>query len=53
MDWAEGDNWSLRVDLPPGQHEFKIVVASPSGQAYEWESGSNRVVEVRRDPGWA
>lgn len=24
MDWSDGDNWSLTVDLPAGQHEFKV-----------------------------
>ncbi|GAB4816984.1 hypothetical protein N2152v2_004030 [Parachlorella kessleri] len=44
MEWSDGDNWALTVELPAGRHEFKIVVSG--GTAYDWESGGNRIVEV-------
>ncbi len=48
MEWSDGDNWALTVELPAGRHEFKIVVSG--GAAYDWESGGNRIVEVRLTP---
>ncbi len=54
MEWAEGDHWHLGVELPPGRHEFKVIVAKKGGEV-DWETGDNRVLEVRhlRKPeGW-
>lgn len=47
MTWAEGDEWSVELELAPGPHEFKLVVVGPDGAASEWEPGSNRQVVVR------
>lgn len=48
MTWAEGDQWSVAVDLPPGVYEFKLVaVLGDSGEPVEWEAGDNRQLTVR------
>lgn len=44
MVWSEGDRWTLRIDLPPGNYEFKLVV--DGGPAPVWEDGDNRMLEV-------
>ena len=52
MTWAEGDHWSVAVDLPPGVYEFKLVAAlGHTGEAVEWEAGDNRQLTAR-PPGY-
>ncbi|EFN59219.1 expressed protein [Chlorella variabilis] len=47
MTWVEGDYWLLTLDLPAGEHEFKVAAAhSGGGCSADWESGPNRVVQV-------
>ncbi|KAI3433331.1 hypothetical protein D9Q98_003149 [Chlorella vulgaris] len=48
MTWVEGDYWLLTLDLPAGEHEFKVVAASSgSGTcSTDWEAGPNRAVLV-------
>ena len=46
MTWAEGDEWSVEVELEPGPYQFKLVVMGPDGAASYWEPGSNREVVV-------
>ena len=47
MEWSEGDNWSLEVDLSPGVTDFKCAVVRQNGSVVCWEPGANRTVEVR------
>lgn len=50
MTWVEGDYWLLTLDLPAGEHEFKVAAAhSGGGCSADWESGPNRVVQAS---GW-
>ncbi|DBB01387.1 TPA: hypothetical protein ACH3X1_000055 [Trebouxia sp. C0004] len=46
MEWSEGDNWSLEVDLSPGVTDFKCAVVRQNGSVVCWEPGANRTVEV-------
>lgn len=47
MTWVEGDYWLLTLDLPAGEHEFKVVVAPAEGGSPPlWEHGPNRRVAV-------
>ena len=46
MDWSEGDNWTLQLDLAPGAYDFKCVVARPDGTIAAWEPGTDRHIEV-------
>ena len=46
MDWAEGDNWSVSLEIPPGEFDFKCVVMRADGSVAAWEPGSNRTLEV-------
>jgi hypothetical protein len=45
MEWGEGDQWTLTLDLPPGTHHFKLAVTR-GGQPADWEGGANRSLEV-------
>lgn len=47
MTWAEGDTWSVELDLPPGTYEFKLVVVREDGTSGDWESGANRELTVQ------
>ena len=47
MEWSEGDNWSLEVDLFPGITDFKCAVVRQDGSVACWEPGANRTVEVK------
>ena len=51
MEWAEGDNWSLEVELFPGLTDFKCAVVRRDGSVAAWEPGANRTVEVASDCG--
>lgn len=47
MEWAEGNQWSLSVDLAPGVYDFKLVTAvAETGEAMEWEAGDNRQLKA-------
>ncbi len=47
MTWVEGDYWLLTLDLPAGEHEFKVAAATNGGGCHaDWESGGNRVVQA-------
>lgn len=46
MEWSEGDNWFLEVDLFPGITDFKCAVVRQDGSVACWEPGANRTVEV-------
>lgn len=46
MEWSEGDNWSLQVELFPGLTDFKCAVVRQDGSVAAWEPGANRTVEV-------
>ncbi|PRW58979.1 T3A5_60 isoform B [Chlorella sorokiniana] len=51
MQWSEGDQWLLSLDLPAGSHEFKLVVVAPPAKegacSYaNWEAGTNRTLKV-------
>lgn len=46
MEWSEGDNWYLEVDLFPGVTDFKCAVVRQDGSVASWEPGANRTVEV-------
>lgn len=46
MEWSEGDNWCLEVDLSPGLTDFKCAVVRQDGSVVCWEPGANRTVEV-------
>ncbi|KAK9835486.1 hypothetical protein WJX74_001225 [Apatococcus lobatus] len=46
MEWSEGDNWTLQLDLAPGAYDFKCVVARPDGSIAAWEPGSDRHIEL-------
>lgn len=50
MEWSEGDNWSLEVDLSPGVTDFKCAVVRQNGSVVCWEPGANRTVEVHLSP---
>ncbi|KAF8055666.1 rca [Scenedesmus sp. PABB004] len=45
LQWSEGDVWSATLLLPPGQHEFKLMVVNADG-TFDWEAGDNRTVSV-------
>lgn len=47
MEWSEGDNWWLEVDLFPGVTDFKCAVVRQDGSVACWEPGANRTVEVK------
>ena len=47
MEWSEGDNWCLEVDLFPGITDFKCAVVRQDGSVACWEPGANRTVEVK------
>ncbi len=51
MEWSEGDNWALQLDLAPGAYDFKCIVARPDGSIAAWEPGSNRHIDVSPHPG--
>ena len=46
MEWSDGDNWSLQVELSPGMRHFKCAVVRQDGSVAAWEPGANRTVEV-------
>ena len=46
MEWSDGDDWSLQVDLSPGLTDFKCAVVRQDGSVAAWEPGANRTVEV-------
>lgn len=46
MEWSEGDNWYLEVDLFPGVTDFKCAVVRQDGSVASWEPGANRTVEA-------
>ena len=46
MEWSDGDNWSLQVELSPGMTDFKCAVVRQDGSVAAWEPGANRTVEV-------
>lgn len=46
MEWSEGDNWYLEVDLFPGVTDFKCAVVRQDGSVAAWEPGANRTVEA-------
>lgn len=53
MEWGEGDQWLLTLDLPPGAAQFKLVAAPAKagrGGAEEWEAGPNRDLQVPQAP---
>ncbi|KIZ02361.1 hypothetical protein MNEG_5599 [Monoraphidium neglectum] len=45
MAWAEGDQWSVAVRLPPGEHAFKAALRAADGTT-TWEAGPDRAVVV-------
>ena len=45
MTWREGHVWTAVAALPPGVHEFKVVVKRGDG-SLQWEDGENRSVTV-------
>lgn len=45
LEWGKGDVWSLDLELPPGDYEFKCVKVRVDG-SYLWEPGDNREIEV-------
>lgn len=45
MSWREGHDWIADVALPPGRHDFKVVVMRGDG-SQQWEDGSNRQLSV-------
>jgi hypothetical protein len=45
MAWAEGDQWSVAVRLPPGEHAFKAALRAADGTT-TWEAGPDRAVIV-------
>ncbi len=45
LEWAEGDNWTAAVALPPGQHAFKLVIVRSDGSPY-WELGDDRSLQL-------
>lgn len=52
MQWGEGDQWLLTLELPAGSHEFKVVTVAPPAKEgscgfAEWEAGPNRTVQAR------
>lgn len=52
MQWSDGDQWLLSLDLPAGSHEFKVVAVAPPAKegacSYaDWEAGPNRTLKVR------
>lgn len=50
MTWSEGDVWQLVLDLPAGEHEFKVAAVALAGEVekvVEWEAGPNRLLQVR------
>ncbi len=47
MEWAEGNQWSLSVELDPGVYDFKLVTAvAETGEAVEWKAGDNRQLKA-------
>lgn len=49
MTWSEGDVWQLVLDLPAGEHEFKVAAVALAGEVekvVEWEAGPNRLLQV-------
>lgn len=46
MEWSDGNDWSLQVDLSPGLTDFKCAVVRRDGSVAAWEPGANRTVEV-------
>ncbi len=50
LEWAEGDNWTAAVALPPGQHAFKLAIVRPDGSVH-WENGSDRSLRIPSLPG--
>ncbi|KAL4440564.1 hypothetical protein ABPG75_003565 [Micractinium tetrahymenae] len=49
MSWSEGDVWMLVLDLPAGEHEFKVAAVAQAAsveQVVEWEAGPNRLLQV-------
>lgn len=46
MEWSDGDEWTLQVELFPGLTDFKCAVIRPDGSVAAWEPGANRTVEV-------
>ena len=50
MDWSEGDNWSLQLELVPGAYDFKCIVARTDGSIAAWEPGTNRHIDVPPPP---
>ena len=49
LEWAEGDNWTAAVALPPGQHAFKLVIVRNDGSV-RWEDGGDRSLQLLRTP---
>ena len=48
MQWNEGDVWSTTISLPPGQHDFKLVVDNGEGRI-DWEWGDNKLICLPED----
>ena len=46
MEWAEGDEWTVELLVPPGIYDFKCVVTRSDGSIAEWEPGENRSFRV-------
>jgi hypothetical protein len=48
MNWGDGDNWTLEVDIPGGSYDFKFVVQREGAFAddSDWEAGANRSLFV-------
>ena len=47
MEWGEEDTWTSEVTLPPGTHDFKLVIVREDGSVAAWEPGENRSFTVR------
>lgn len=50
LEWQEGDAWTAQLSLPPGRHEFKLVVLRDRDGAVLWEDGPNRELPLQPQP---
>lgn len=50
LTWQEGDNWAAQLEVPAGDHSFKLVITRPDGSCY-WEQGENRKLSLAKKPG--